>query len=477
MKLNRIFTVVLLLLAAFTVQAQHNIEFKINGLNRGEECILAHYYADQNKIIDTAVVNPSGKVVFKGPDKLKNGVYIIVLPKHTYIEFVVPNDDQTFAIEFDTSLASASKNAIGSMDNQAFFEFDKYAAEQGIKMRSLRDQKKVAEEAKNDGEVESLNKQIAQVDKDVDKKRRDLIVKYPTTFTAKLFRSVLDIEIPESLKTDTTGKKFDYYREHYWDNIDLNDDGMLRTPVYKNKLEYFMTKLHVQSPDSVIPAIDKLCGRLENNGTDELFKYTVWWCTNHFEESKLMCMDKVLHHMANDYYCAGRCFWADSALTAKMCEHAGKIGPTICGEIAPDMILDDTTFIRKYQLHKISAPVTIVVFWDHQCGHCKKEIPKLVEMYDTLHARGLEVYSVYTKGDWEGWKKYIRKNKLTWINVMDAFNKSTFRKDYNIISTPQVYLLDENKRIMFKNPPAENVGIIADIMLKQYEEKHKEDKP
>ncbi|MCB0734474.1 MAG: DUF4369 domain-containing protein, partial [Bacteroidetes bacterium] len=149
MKLNRIFTVVLLLLAAFTVQAQHNIEFKINGLNRGEECILAHYYADQNKIIDTAVVNPSGKVVFKGPDKLKNGVYIIVLPKHTYIEFVVPNDDQTFAIEFDTSLASASKNAIGSMDNQAFFEFDKYAAEQGIKMRSLRDQKKVAEEAKN----------------------------------------------------------------------------------------------------------------------------------------------------------------------------------------------------------------------------------------------------------------------------------------------------------------------------------------
>jgi len=450
-----------------TAHAQHNLEFKVNGIKPGDQCILAHYYADQNKIIDTAIVNPAGKVVFKGDNKLLNGVYIIVLPGHTYIEFVVPKEDQEFYIEFDTSLSAASKMSTGSIDNEAFFAFDKFASVQGLKMRRLRTE---YDSAKTDAEKEELRAKINVVDKEVDVKRRSLIEQYSTTFTAKLFRAVLEVEMPESLKGDTSGKRFIYYRDHYWDNIDLTDDGILRTPVYKGKLEYYMTKLYVQHPDTVIPAIDALANKLEGYGSMELYKYTVWWSTNHFEESKLMCMDKVLHHMAKNYYCAGKCFWADSALVAKMCEHAGKIGPTVCGRIAPDMTLVDSTFVREYQLHKINAPVTVLVFWDHQCGHCKKELPKLKAMYDTLKQKGVVVYAVYTQGDWEGWKKYIKENKLDWLNVMDAFNKATFRKDYNIISTPQLYMLDADKKIMYKNPPADNVGFIAEIMLKELEE-------
>lgn len=457
-----------------TSNAQHNLEFKVNGLKKGDTCILAHYYADQNKIVDTAIVNAAGKLIFNGSKKLLNGVYIIVLPKRSYIEFVVPNDDQDFQIDFDTSIAPSSKMSRGSMDNEAFFEFDKFASMQGVKMRDLKEAYSKAEEGKK---KEDLKAQITAIDKAVDSKRRDLIERYPTTFTSKLFRAVLDVEMPKSLDGDTTGKRFEYYRAHYWDNIDLTDDGILRTPLFKGKLEYYMTKLFVQTPDSVIPAIDGMANLLEGYGSKELYKYTVWWSTNHFEESKLMCMDKVLHHMAKNYYCAGKCFWADSSLVSKMCEHAGKIGPTVCGEIAPDLLLVDSTFVREYQLSKIKVPVTVLVFWDHQCGHCKKELPKLKEMYDTMKQRGVEVYAVYTQGDWEGWRKYIRENKLNWINVMDAHNKATFRKDYNIISTPQLYMLDENKKIMFKNPPAENVGFIADMMLKQYEEKMKLTKP
>lgn len=244
---------------------------------------------------------------------------------------------------------------------------------------------------------------------------------------------------------------------------------MVRTPVFKGKLEYYINKVVIQHPDTLIPAIDELCSTIEKGGAMEMYKYVVWWNTNHHEESKMMCMDKVLHHMAKNYYCAGKCYWADSALVAKMCEHSGKIGPTLCGNVAPNMVLADTTFARNYELHKIESPITIVVFWDHQCGHCKKEIPKLKEMYDTMKNRGVEIYAVYTQADWEGWKEYIRKNKLDWLNIMDAFNNATYRKDYNIISTPQVYMLDENKVIRFKNPPAENVGRIAEVMLKEYE--------
>jgi len=459
-------TLLFVLFSVGLASAQHHLNFKVNGLQPGDDLILAYYYADQNRIVDTAKVDGGGIAEFKGEENLLNGVYIVVLPKKTYIEFIVPNDDQEFTIEFDTSLSPAKKSVQGSLDNQLFFDFEKFAVGPG---KGKREKIKEFRECETEDCKNKIRSQIKVLDDQVDNRRREIIENHPTTFTSKLFKAVLDIEIPEELKTDTTGLRYEYFRDHYWDNFDLTDDGMLRTPVFKSKLEYYFDKVILQVPDTIIPAIDKLTSHIENGGAKELYHYVVWWCTNHHEESKVMCMDKVLHHMAKNYYCAGKCWWADSSLVAKMCEHTEKIGKSLCGLVAPNMTLVDTTFVRNYELHKLNSPVTVVVFWDHQCGHCKKEIPKLKEMYDTMHDKGVEVYAIYTQADWEGWKKYIRKNGLTWLNVMDAYNKATYRKDYNIISTPQLYLLDHDKKIMYKNPPAENVGQIVKIMLEQYE--------
>ena len=115
-----------------------------------------------------------------------------------------------------------------------------------------------------------------------------------------------------------------------------------------------------------------------------------------------------------------------------------------------------------------------MVFWDPECGHCKKEVPKLQELYDSMNSKGVQIYAVYTQGDWKGWKKYIQDNGLTWINVMDAFNKSNFREKYHIISTPQVIVLDEFKKIRFKNAPAENLYEICDLLIDEYKERHPE---
>jgi peroxiredoxin len=465
---------VLMLMAGFFAMAGyaqegHNIRFRIDGLTEGA-CIMAHYYADQNTIVDTSDVTPNGEVVFRGKEKLLNGVYILVLPSRNYIEFIVPKEDQTFEIQFDTTLKAENKKVLGSEDNTAFIDFDKFAASKGGTMFQLREKFKAPETTEE--EKEELRTQMKTIDEQIKGKRQEIITNYPNTFTAKLFRAIQEVEIPEDVKADQD-KQYFYYREHYWDNIDLSDDGMIRTPIFKNKLEYYLTKVYVQMPDTLIPVIDDLAGRMEKAGAKELFKYTVWWTTNHYEESKRMCMDKVLHHMAKNYYCAGRSWWADTSVVRKMCEHAGKIEAIRCGEVAPDLTMQDTTFARSYTLSQIKYPVTVLVFWDHKCGHCKKELPKIKAMYDSLKGQGVMVYAVYTQGDWEGWKKYVRENDLNWINVMDAFQKTNFRDKYNIISTPQTYILDENKEIMFKNAPADKMGEIVGHMLDEYNEKQK----
>lgn len=448
-------------------QAQYDIRFKVNGLHQGEECILAHYYADKNKVIDTTAVDANGVVRFTGEHNLLNGVYILVLPKKTYIELIVPNDDQEFIIELDTSLSPSKKSASGSLDNELFYEFDKFSVGLGSKKRALIDEYRECKDADCKTRIKDL---VDEIDDQMDAKRIEIIQEYPNTFTAKLFKPILEVEIPDSLKTANDGSAYLYYRAHFWDNFDLTDDGMLRTPIFQGKLEYYITKVILQDADTLITAVDDLLSRIEAGGATEMYKFVVWWSTNHHEESERICMDKVLYHLAKNYYLTGKCEWADSTTLANMTEYVKKSSKIQCGYVAPNMNLTDTTYLRKYELHKLKNPVTIVVFWSHTCGHCKEEIPKLKEMYDTLKGKGVEVYAVYTGSDVDGWKNYIRKNNLTWLNLVDAYNNSTYKRDYNQVKTPEVYLLDHNKVIRYKNPPAENVGIIAQMMLDKFNE-------
>jgi thiol-disulfide isomerase/thioredoxin len=105
-----------------------------------------------------------------------------------------------------------------------------------------------------------------------------------------------------------------------------------------------------------------------------------------------------------------------------------------------------------------------LLFWDANCGKCKEEIPKIMELYKAQNAKTnlnankkVEVYGVGMTPDPKEWKKYIHENKLPWINVNDPNHESNFRKFYDVYSTPVIYLLDENKNIVAKRLSTEQL--------------------
>ena len=451
----------------------YKIDVKVKGLSGGTG-LLANYYGVKQYLKDSAKVSPTGTMVFQGKEPLPNGIYLIVLPNHTYTEIVVSNNSQIFGIETDTSLSPALLKVKNSRENEIFYEFNRFAAEKGRQATQLQEKLKAeTDEVKK----KAVREELRIVDESVGDKRAELAMANPDLFISKIFKAMVEVDIPEPTpgpdgKIDSNFK-FNYYRDHYWDHIDMSEDGLMRTPVYQNKLEYYMTKLYIQIPDTVITAIEKVMSLVEKGGSKEIFKYTIWWNTNHYEESKIMCMDKVLHHMISNYYCAGRAFWADSALVNKMCDHASKIGPTLCGRTAPDITLVDT-LMKPHTLSRIKSPVSIVVFWDHQCGHCKKDVPALARMYDTLAAKGLSIYAVYTQGDFEGWRKFVKDNKLGFLNVANQFGTSDFRTKYNIVTTPEIFILDHRQNIKFKTVAIENVPGIVNYLLEEYEEEMKQ---
>ncbi len=117
-------------------------------------------------------------------------------------------------------------------------------------------------------------------------------------------------------------------------------------------------------------------------------------------------------------------------------------------------------------LYSVDAEYLMLVFWDPDCGHCKKEMPKIKEVYDKYKDKGLKVYAVCTEVEEEKWKKYLNEHQFDWINVADFELKSPFRDLYDISSTPQVFLLDKDKKIVAKKLNHEQLDKVLERMTK-----------
>ena len=108
--------------------------------------------------------------------------------------------------------------------------------------------------------------------------------------------------------------------------------------------------------------------------------------------------------------------------------------------------------------------ITLLIFWDPDCGHCKKELPKIKEeVYDLYAEHGVKVVTVYTQVEEEKWKKFLEEKDLTeWINLYDPYNQSNFRNNYDIYSTPVLYVLDKDKKILAKRIGVEQLPDFLD---------------
>lgn len=449
----------------------YDIRLDIEGLDGADELILAHHWGDKKYSKDTSeYIN--GSFHFIGDEPLESGVYMVVTPKRNYFEIIVSKDeDQTkYYFKSDSNLNLANMVTKGSKENEIFFDFNKFVVEKGNEIKVLNDALKASPGEK---ESEALKEQIRDARNAMTAKRDKLGNDHNDLFVGKLYKAMEDVKIPDPPAdlADSLKRQFSYYyfRTHYWDNFDLSEDGLVRTPIFHQKLHDYFDKYIIPLPDTSLMLADELINKIEQAGSRDQYKYTIHFLLKYYQESKHMCFDKALYHIVNNYYCSGKAFWIDSAFQQEMCEQAGKMAPTLCDLVAPDMNMPDSTFTinSRHRLSETTTPVTIVIFWDINCGHCKKEIPVIQEFWDSCNKEEVTIYAVYTQGDWAGWKKFIREKNLTFLNVSNAFGEDDFRDDYNIISTPQIYVLDKDHKIRFKKIGAHDLPQVVDAVLQE----------
>jgi peroxiredoxin len=146
---------------------------------------------------------------------------------------------------------------------------------------------------------------------------------------------------------------------------------------------------------------------------------------------------------------------------------ADDIEPLMIGKVAPDFAAFDTTLVKSSRLYDMKSEYKILVFWNPDCGHCKKEIPKLDSVYPDLLKRKTDVFAVSTITDKgnniEDWKNFVKNNKLRFKNYADPkFQMNPlFLVLYHIKATPEYFILDKNNKIIAKKlAPEQMVGFI-----------------
>jgi len=455
----------LLSFMTFVVQSEAQSSYKITVKNNGFKdttLYLGYYYGKFQYAKDTARFDNKGVAVFEKKNKtLDRGVYFIVFPNKKHLDFIV-NNEQVMTFEVDTTDIVRKTKITGSKENQLFYNYNKEMADVGVAFEALR----AAEERMKDSGSDSLEiikNEMKKLNDLMQQKRDDFVKQNPGALVSKIFLLTKDPDLPEPpLKENgrpDSAYLYTFFKDNYWMNMDFSDDALVRTPVFHARLERFISQVVIQHPDSVTSEIDKLVAKTEQ--TPELFKYVVWFLTFHYETSQIMGHDAVFVHMVDKYYKTGKAFWASDAVLTKILQRADKIRPILIGSFAPNMALLDTTLKSYIQLWSIQAAYTVMIFWDPDCGHCKKEVEKVNKFYiDEGKLYDMKVYSICTDTSLTRWKEKIKEKEIEhWINVNGTRSAlGNYQELYDVFATPLIFILDKDKKIIAKKIGAENVS-------------------
>jgi len=466
---------IILLLSVFPIllhgqlKSGYDIDVTIRGL-QDSAIFLAYHFGDKQYIKDTIDLSRTGTAKFSGKEPLPQGIYMIVLPGRKYFEILISND-QIFSVECSYDDYFNTLKFSGSDENSAFVAYQKkwLAMQQYASSVAKRNQA-------NKQNSDSV-KIITQLQKDTEENMKSYLRSVVTANNGNLLsvlvKALLPIDVPEikvqagSSNPDSVRwiQSYLFTKNHFFDNVSLTDERLLRTPILYSRLEAFFKNVVIQAPDSLNKEIDIIIKKCEKNY--KIFQFVSVFLFNHFRESEIMGHDAVMVKLADDIYLSGKADWVSKEFKDDLKKQIDLIRPNLIGKKAQDLVMNSYKgiFVSLYDVEK---EFTILYFWEPDCGHCKESTPKLKALYDKPHDYTLEIFAVCTTAEKEKWSKYIEENKLTWINGWDPARTTHFDFYYNVQSTPMVYILDKNKKIIAKKISVEEIGNFIDNYKKYF---------
>jgi hypothetical protein len=420
---------------------------------------LGSYYGKRKILVDSAIANTKGVAVFKGDSKLQQGIYFLVSADKVILFEILMDSSQHFNVYYD-STKPADIKFTGSPDNDVFAAYTVFLSKISPELNSLQQQLKAAKTAADSSAIE---KEISVKAKELTDYRNNVITNQPNSMLATLLQVAKIPERPKIKGSNETKadslEAFYYIKDHYWDNVDFNNDMLLHTPFFEPKLDDYYKYYVSPDPDSIINEVNYML--LASRGTDDLHQYLLGKFTDKYINPEYMGQDKVFLFLFENFFSKGDTTWLNEKQRKYIFDRAYSLMANQINDQAAPLELVDTAG-KDVSLYNINAPLTFIVFWDPHCSHCQLQVPRLDSFYEAKWKNeGVKILAVcvndYVVDDW---KKFIVEHKLNgWYHAYEtkekqtqlaASNQADYRQLYDISQTPTYYLLDDKKRIVAK---------------------------
>ena len=422
---------------------------------------MGYYYGKYTPAMDTARINKKGQFVFESATKeVKPGVYFFSNPEGRYAEFIINIDKPTFTLKTDEVNWITNMQVSGSPENKAFYDYQKVSNLYYHKVDSIN---------KTTSDKDLARKKALAMRSELDSVNFSFINAHPEYLFCKMLKATRDIDVPiTNEKGDTLTKieRAEYYGEHYFDNMSLDCDAMVRTPsaVFYERVErFFDGYLGKATPEVICDFVDKVLEKARPS--KEVFKFLVNHLAEKYLRSNVMTHDAVYVHMIEKYYATGEAFWASPSDIDAEVERATKWKRLLVGQKAPEfgVLYND----QWHHLSDIKNKYTLLIFWSPTCGHCATIIPALHDFY-TKNAKKYDIGTFAINTDIheeDKWQQFIKdKNLYDWNNYNGGVANVDWKDLYDVISTPVIYLLDKDHKILAKKIDAKMLEEIFNIL-------------
>lgn len=387
----------------FNLVSQVKIDVKIDDIN-DTILYLMKYKSDKTQsIIDYSSIS-SAKKTFKNPQNYDEGIYVLTESKQNPLFEILIGKDQKFSLHVEDMMDLNTYKIKGSKETSDYFKVYSKTIHDKLYIKALESEMEYFPD--NARKIDSIKRELYDY-------QESMLSKDKSSFLNTYIRFIEDSEA-----------------DHYFENLPLCDTRILNSRLLKNKLDdYFDNHMANQNADVICKNIDNLISK--TNDCHEVRDYILWYLYSRYFNN-----DLIYIHLSDNYFSKLEINNLTQNIRNEIIKRSDVLRKITIGSVSPTFSYTDDEG-NKIDLSEINAENLVLFFYKPDCQKCIRDKRILGQIKNKQ--KDLTIL-------------YINISEDNYSNVsQDIINQ------YDITTTPTIYVLDKNKRIIAKNIKAEEI--------------------
>ena len=423
---RQILLIFLLTFAPIAMMSQVKISIEIENYDDSLYYLLK-YKSDKSLIVIDSSTAVKGNKIFKQSSNYPEGIYVLADSNQNPIFELFLGKDQKFTVNVGDLTRNETYIIKGAKETSDYFDIYAKTNYNRLYIKAL--ESEIEHFPDNARKIDSIKLNHNEYLESIKIKDKDSFIRTYIGFNKEII-------VPQEYKN----KSEQYIIDHYFDDMSLSDIRILNTRMLKNKLDdYFNNYMSKQSTDVVLQEIDYIIGRTTAGYRDipqdlvnhEVRDYILWYLYSQYFDN-----DIIYTHLSDVYFSKLEINNLTENIRSEIVKRADILRKITIGRLAPTFTyIDDEG--KQIDLSEIDSKNTVLFFYKPDCQKCIRE-KRILGLIKKRH-KNLTIL-------------HINISEENYHNV-----SQDIAVQYDIKTTPTIYILDKEKKIIAKNIKAEEI--------------------